>query len=84
MTESVIKEIYLYAVLARNNGQSKIPVYIFPFRMSDVNFNVYQQKYTANRELLAFWANLKTGYDRFEKEKKALNISVNKNGDYVF
>jgi murein L,D-transpeptidase YafK len=84
MTDEVIKEIYLYAVLARNNGQSKIPVYIFPFRMTDVNFNAYQQKYSANRELIAFWTNLKTGYDKFEKEKRALNVSVNKNGDYAF
>ncbi|MDR0682474.1 MAG: L,D-transpeptidase family protein [Dysgonamonadaceae bacterium] len=84
MTDNVIKEIYLYAVLARNNGQSKIPVYIFPFRMTDVNFNAYQQKYKANEELIAFWTNLKTGYDKFEKEKRTLNVSVNKNGDYVF
>jgi murein L,D-transpeptidase YafK len=84
MTDEVIKEIYLYAVFARNNGQNKIPVYIFPFRMTDVNFNAYRQKYSANQELIAFWTNLKTGYDRFEKEKKTLDISVNKNGDYVF
>ncbi|MDR0575245.1 MAG: L,D-transpeptidase family protein [Tannerella sp.] len=84
MTDELIKEIYLYAVFAGNNGQSKIPVYIFPFRMTDVNFNAYRQKYKVDRELTAFWTNLKIGYDRFEKEKKALNVSVNKNGDYVF
>jgi murein L,D-transpeptidase YafK len=84
MTDGIIKEIYLYAVFAGNSGQGKIPVYIFPFRMTDINFNAYRQKYSDDRELTAFWSNLKTGYDRFEKEKKALNVSVNKNGDYVF
>lgn len=34
MTTDKIKEIYMYAVHARNNGQSQIPVYIFPYRMS--------------------------------------------------
>ena len=35
MTDDKIKEIYLYAIFARNNGQNDIPVYIFPFRMTD-------------------------------------------------
>jgi murein L,D-transpeptidase YafK len=84
MTDNFIKEIYLYAVFAKNNAQS-IPVYIFPFRMTDSNFDAYKQKYGADRELIAFWTNLKTGYDTFEKEKKALNVSVDRNtGDYVY
>jgi murein L,D-transpeptidase YafK len=84
MTDDFIKEIYLYAVYAKNNGQRNIPVYIFPFRMTDANFNKYKQQYSAHPDLIAFWTNLKTGYDKFEQEKKALNVSVNKNGDYVF
>jgi murein L,D-transpeptidase YafK len=84
MTDDKIKEIYLYAVYARNNGQHHIPVYIFPFRMTDMAFNTYKQKYADNHALLAFWTNLKTGFDKFEKEYKALNFSVNKSGDYIF
>jgi murein L,D-transpeptidase YafK len=33
MTDDKIKEIYLYALHARNNGQKNIPVYIFPFAL---------------------------------------------------
>jgi murein L,D-transpeptidase YafK len=84
MTDKVIKEIYLYTVFAKNNGQNNIPVYIFPFRMTDDNFNTYKRKYNKFQELIAFWENLKTGFDTFEKEKKTLPISVNKNGDYIF
>jgi murein L,D-transpeptidase YafK len=84
MTDDKIKEIYLYAVYARNNGQTNIPVYIFPFRMTDTNFETYKQKYSQNPELIAFWANLKTGFDKFEKEKKALRFSVDKNGGYTY
>jgi len=84
MTDDKIKEIYLYAVFARNNGQSDIPVYIFPFRMTDTNFQTYQNQHTRNRELLDFWANLKIGYDKFVLEKKALSVSVDNLGNYQF
>jgi murein L,D-transpeptidase YafK len=84
MTNDKIKEIYLYAINARNSGQLKIPVYVFPFRFTEENLRLYKEKYLGNSELLNFWANLKTGYDLFQKEKKELRFSVNENGDYVF
>jgi len=84
MTDDKIKEIYLYAVFARNNGQSDIPVYIFPFRMTDTNFQTYQNRHTRNQELIDFWTNLKIGYDKFILEKKALKVSVDNSGNYQF
>ncbi|MBE9467508.1 MAG: L,D-transpeptidase family protein [Bacteroidetes bacterium] len=84
MTDDKIKEIYLYAINAKNNGQKRIPVYIFPFRMTKQNFEKYTTKYNNNTELIDFWTNIKSGYDKFEKERKELNISINKKGDYSF
>lgn len=84
ITDDKIKEIYLYAVYAKNNGQSKIPVYIFPFKMDDENFKRYKEKFKKNKELISFWTNIKTGYDRFMLEKTPLKYTINKNGDYVF
>jgi murein L,D-transpeptidase YafK len=84
MTDEKIKEIYIYAVLAKNNGQTNIPVYIFPFKMTDQNFNSYKEKYNGNKELIEFWSNLKIGYDRFVKENKELKILVDPKGDYTF
>jgi len=84
MTDDKIKEIYLYAVFARNNGQNDIPVYIFPFRMTDSNFQAYKNRYTKNQELIDFWTNLKIGYDQFVSEKKALNETVDQTGNYRF
>ena len=84
MTNEGIKEIYLYAVHARNNGQVNIPVYIFPFKMTDQNFGQYEAKYQDNPQFLDFWANLKKGYDKFAKETKELRVSVDTNGDYLF
>ena len=84
MTDDKIKEIYLYAIQARQNEQMNIPVYIFPFKMTDKNFNSYKSEYKNNTELTGFWANLKTGFDQFEKDKKPLNYVVDENGKYIY
>jgi len=84
VTDDKIKEIYLYAVYARNCGQTKIPVYIFPFRMTDDNFKKHCESYSQNKNLISFWSNLKIGFDLFEKEKRELKTIVNKQGIYSF
>src|SRR6266496_3874729 len=76
MTDDKIKEIYLYALYARHNGQMNIPVYIFPFKMTEPNFNFYKKKYKNDKELINFWANMKTGFDKFVVDKKQLNFTV--------
>ena len=82
MTDDKIKEIYMYAVYAKDSGQNKIPVYIFPFKMNDANFNHYKKYY--NKNIVSFWTNIKSGYDIFEYTKKELNIKTDYNGDYIF
>lgn len=84
MTTDKIKEIYLYAVHAKNNGQSKIPVYIFPYQMTDVNNMMYFTKNNHKPELLKFWRNLKLGYDEFENHRKLLKVIVDDAGNYSF
>ena len=84
MTDDKIKEIYLYALYARENGQAKIPVYIFPFKMNDANWKMYKKEYQDNETLISFWENIKTGYDKFIEEQKELSIEVDDNGDYIF
>lgn len=84
MTDNCIKEIYLLAVHAKNNGQSKIPVYIFPFKMTDENMASYKARYKKSNDLLSFWDNLKIGYDKFLKDKTELSIKISENGDYTY
>ncbi len=84
MTDDKIQEIYLYAIQARQNGQLKIPVYLYPFKMNTPNLDKYNLVYKNNMALLNSWKSLKTGYDLFEKERKTLFISINEKGDYVF
>jgi len=84
MTNTVIEEIYLYAVYARNSGQKVIPVYIFPFRMTRENMEKNEVTCREQPERLAFWHNLKQGHDKFTETGKALSVSVTKDGDYGF
>ena len=84
MTDNKMKEIYLYAINAKHNGQEEIPFYIFPFRMTDQKFNTFKKEHTIKNELINFWTNIKQGYDIFNNEKKELTFSINQAGDYVF
>lgn len=84
LTDSLIEEVYLMALYARAAGQEAIPVYIFPFRMDEANWETYSATYAAEPELLAFWANLRTGYQLFEQDKKQLRVSIDENGNYLF
>jgi murein L,D-transpeptidase YafK len=84
MTDDKMKEIYIYALQAKHSGQSKIPVYIFPYKMTNENMKSFANEYKNQKELLEFWKNLKTGYDKFIRDLKELNSSVDKNGDYLF
>jgi murein L,D-transpeptidase YafK len=77
--DEYIKELYLLAVEAKNNGQQNIPVYIFPFKMTDKNLEKYGKLFLQQVE---FWKTLKPGYDIFESHNKMLKVSEI-NGKYV-
>ncbi len=84
MTDDHIKEIYIYAVEARNNGQQYIPVHIFPCRMDGEYYTALKESITENEDLLDFWNNLEEAYLFFEMNKTLPEISVNTSGDYCF
>ena len=84
MTDDKIKEIYLYAIHARQNGQLKIPMYIFPFRMTSENMIKFKNEYKGKPEISAFWDNLKIGYDIFMGSNKEIKFSIDSKGNYVF
>ncbi len=78
MTDDKIKEIYLFAEFAKRSGQNKIPVHIFPFKMTDENILNGESQYHD------FWKNLKGGYDYFENNYKILNVQVDNEGKYLW
>jgi len=82
LTDTSIKEVYVLAVEARNNGQQNIPVHIFPTRLNEKGMTFLNDEYEGNKTLLDFWKNLKLVYDYFEKNKKLPKITVSKDGKY--
>jgi len=78
MTDSKIEEIYGLVESALQQGQSRVDVHVFPFRMSNYNISKYK-----NSKWYGFWQNLKEGYDIFQKSHLPPQVAV-ENGKYVF
>jgi murein L,D-transpeptidase YafK len=73
-----IKELYWAAVEARAAGQARIPVHIFPFRMSAENVAA-----RATGGVAGFWRNLQEGYAWFEDRGRPPEVSVDAKGRYL-
>ena len=84
MTDDKIKEIYILALEAKNAGQSKISVHIFPCKLNADNMTMLEEKHRGNKTLIDFWRNIKTGYDWFETNKSLPKITVSSKGKYLF
>ena len=74
LTNDLIKEVYIYCVEAKNNGQTNIPVSIFPTRLNDANFNLLKEKYAKDTDKLNLWEDLKKGYDLFNTYRQLPSI----------
>jgi murein L,D-transpeptidase YafK len=61
MTDAVMAEIYTLVERALAQGQDRIQVAVFPFRMTADNMVMHRDS-----QWLAFWANLREVYDAFE------------------
>ena len=71
MTNAKMEEIFALSEAALQSGQERIPVHVFPFRMT-------RRTWTANADSpwSGFWANLKEAYDAFERTRIPPRISV--------
>ncbi|RYF99253.1 MAG: hypothetical protein EOO07_36995 [Chitinophagaceae bacterium] len=79
LTDEKIKEVYILGVEARNSGQDKIPVNIYPFKMTDGNMKRYILQFPTHA---TFWKTLQPGYFAFEKNRNSAEIKEVK-GKYV-
>ncbi|HEY5823678.1 MAG TPA: L,D-transpeptidase family protein [Cyclobacteriaceae bacterium] len=84
ITDDKINELYLLAVEAKNNGQEKIPVHIFPAKLDEGLIDTLAKEESANEKLVGFWENLQPIYKDFKNSKKLKTVSVNKKGEYYF
>jgi len=84
ITDDGIKEVYWLAILSREPGGKQIPIWIFPTRLSDDGYRVLAQRHRGDADLVAFWGNLKQGYDLFTKDHRLPVVSVSPDGRYTF
>jgi len=84
ITDDGIKEVYWLAVLVRDGGAKHLPLHIFPVRMNEQAFRELAKTHIGQTELIAFWSNLKDGFDAFEKNHRLPAVRVNKDGRYEF
>jgi murein L,D-transpeptidase YafK len=82
ITDERIKELYVLAVEARNNGQQKIPVHIFPFHLETSAIEKSIKESNTNLVTENFWKNLQIIYNDFETSNRLKSVHVSKNGEY--
>jgi murein L,D-transpeptidase YafK len=78
VTDKVVDEIWEFVTAALDNGEKRIPVHAFPFRMTERNLRLRK-----GSEWSGFWADLKRGYDMFKARHMPPVVSVC-NGRYAF
>jgi murein L,D-transpeptidase YafK len=78
MTDALIEEIYTLVYKALENGQQKINLDIFPFRMDKAHMDFYSAQ-----PYLPFWKTMKPGYDLFEKNHIPPKVLI-RGKDYAF
>ncbi len=81
ITDDKIKELYIFAIEAKSHGQAKIPVHIFPCRMTEDKMTELKNLDPAN---YTFWQSLKPAYDHFETNPTIPAFTVDSKGNYVF
>jgi murein L,D-transpeptidase YafK len=83
ITDDLIKELYVFAVEARNNGQEEIPVHIFPTTLDDTKLNALKEYAKSDSEKIEFWKNLYAIYRQFEATKTLKPVSIDSKGRYI-
>ncbi len=78
VTDGVVDEIWAFVTKALDNGQDRIPVHAFPFRMTERNMRL-----RSGDQWSGFWGDLKKGHDLFERSGVPPKVSVCE-GRYAF
>ncbi len=82
LTDDKIKEVYILAVEARDKGQEKIPIHIFPDRLDEGVIEKLEHEYSPPKATLGFWKNLQPVYEDFKSSQKVKQVKVNMSGGY--
>jgi murein L,D-transpeptidase YafK len=83
LTDTGIEQIYWLALQARAAGEARIPIDIFPARLDDDRWHELRRVFADEPGLLAFWTQLKQGYDTFARTHRPPQVSVDAGGRYL-
>jgi murein L,D-transpeptidase YafK len=83
ITDALIEELYIAALEAHAAGQPRIAADFFPGRLDAAGWKRLTSQPRTTPELVAFWTELKAGYDAFERTHRPPKISVAADGRYV-
>ena len=83
LTDAGIEQIYWLSVQARAAGEREIPIDIFPARLDAADWDQLSNAFAARKNLLAFWSQLKQGYDAFERTHRLPDVAIDAHGHYV-
>lgn len=84
LTNELIEELYVIAVDTRDMMGSPIPVHIFPTRLDETGMRSLEAAFAAQPALVAFWRNLRGGYELFERNRRPPTVLTAKTGKYRF
>jgi murein L,D-transpeptidase YafK len=79
MGDKAIEEIFTITEKALKLGKRKIPIHIYPFRMTSENMKEAIELYPENA---SFWRKLKEGYDYFETHQIPPKVKI-RDGEYI-
>jgi murein L,D-transpeptidase YafK len=83
MTDELIQELYIICMSAKANGQTNIPVHIFPARFDRGGMNLMSKYMKGDPAKQSFWSNLKGAYDYFEHTHQLMPVMYDKEGRYI-
>ncbi|MBL4661980.1 MAG: hypothetical protein JKY22_00065 [Flavobacteriaceae bacterium] len=83
ISDDLMKELYLCAVEAKNNGQKELQVRIFPCQMSFDNYKELIND-TLTQPDLGLWEDLKNEYDYYNRYHEVRDFKVLPNGRHQF
>ncbi|PWJ44741.1 L,D-transpeptidase family protein [Sediminitomix flava] len=83
ITDEQIKELYIFCIEAKEHGQSKISITIFPSKLSKAEFSRLSLKYKTDSDKIELWKELKSGYDIFNQTHQLPTIGFLSSGRHL-
>lgn len=82
ITDLRIPNVYILATEAKDKGQIKIPIHIFPARFKHGKLEQLERLYVDHPDFIRLWRSMKPLYTYFEKEQQLPMVKTTSKGFY--